>query len=217
MRTKFVFLIVLIVSIFSTVCVSQEKFTFGIKGGIGFWQFKSLQSSQNIGHPIDYSYPPGFCFGFYIENKFTKHFTVAGELLYQHCDTKVTIYTGYEGVLDQEIIAKYFTIPILLKYQTPQLWNAYFFLGPSLSYLIRADYNFYDIAYLTKGKKEITKDLSVISTSIEFGFGKEIEISKSNFSLELRVQWGVTKFKQEVDVGTWKNAGLIFLMGYKFN
>ena len=59
--------------------------------------------------------------------------------------------------------------------------------------------------------------MSVISTSIEFGFGKEIEISKSNFSLELRVQWGMIKFKQEVDVGTWKNAGLIFLMGYKFN
>ena len=57
MKTKFIFLIVLIVSIFSTVFVSQEKLTFGIKGGIGFWQFKSLQSSQNIGHPIDYSYP----------------------------------------------------------------------------------------------------------------------------------------------------------------
>ena len=105
-----------------------------------------------------------------------------------------TIETWPDEILDQEITTIYLTIPILIKYQAPQLWDTYFFLGPSLSYLIYGNYHFYGQIYHDIGDVEITKNLTSLSTSIEFGFGKEVQISNSNFSIELRAQWGLTKF-----------------------
>ena len=223
MKTKSVFfLIIFTVSIFSTIGVSQEKFTFGIKGGIGFWRITSLEKSLNISQPIIYSYPIGYTLGFYCENKLSKHFSITGELLYQNSIVMVTVSTGYEGILEQKITTKYLAVPIFMKFKTIQLWNIYIFAGPSFNYLVNADYHFYDQIYHEGGDENITKNLPSINIAIEFGLGKEIEILKSNFSLELRAQLGLTRFQYyeifyNPVIGSWKNYGLIFLMGYKFN
>jgi hypothetical protein len=104
------------------------------------------------------------------------------------------------------------------------LWNTYLLLGPSFGYLIKADYDYSDQIYSSdKGHVEMTKYLSTISSALEFGFGKEIEISSSDFNMELRAQWGLTKFRVKktenifLNIGKWNNFGLIILIGYKFN
>ena len=220
LKLFFYFTILLLFS-FSTTSYTQEKFKFGVKGGIGFWRIISLQKSLNISQPIIYSYPMGFTLGFYSEKKLSEHLFIAGELLFQNSLEMVTIYTGYEGILEQKITSKYLTIPIIIKLKTPLLWDVYFFLGPSFSYLINASYHFYDQIYHDGGNGNITKDLPSISFAVESGFGKEIEILKSNFTLELRAQLGLTRFQYydisyNPPIGNWRNAGLMFLVGYEF-
>lgn len=215
----FFYFLTLFLFSFSTTSFSQEKFKFGIKGGIGIWRLESLQNIP--GHLLFYSYSPGFCLGFNIENKLSENFSLTTELLYQNSIAMETIETWPDEILDQEITTIYLTIPILIKYQTPKLWNTYFFLGPSLSYLIYGNYHLYGQIYHYIGDVEITKNLTSLSTSIEFGFGKELEILNSNFNLELRAQWGLTKFHFDdifnyIPIGTWKNSGLMFLVGYEF-
>jgi hypothetical protein len=219
MKTKIFFYMVLVTVIFPPISISQDRFSFGLKGGIGLWRFVSLQESPNITLPIVYSHPIGFSLGLYIENKLSDHFSLVNELLYQNSVAKVTIYTGYEGILDQEVSSQYFIVPVLLKYEASWLWNTHLLLGPSLGYLIKANYNFHDQIYFDdEGNEEITKYLPTISTAIEFGFGKEIDISNSDFNFELRGQWGLTKFRCKeghADIGKWNNIGLIFFVGYK--
>lgn len=202
---------------------SAQNLTYGIKGGMGFWKFMSLEDSPaTISPKYPYhSYPVGFSLGFFIENQFNNHFSIICELLYQNSSSKVTIDTPIEGYLDQKVTNQFLNLPILLKYYTPKLWNTYFFLGPSFAYLIKANYNYIDQFYPSyKGDVEITKNLPAISTSVEFGLGKVIELSGSTFMIELRAQLGLTKFQFEdkfgyYDIGKWRNAGLIFMIGYK--
>jgi hypothetical protein len=221
MKTKSIFYFLLLIStIFSTDCFSQEKLKYGFKGGIGLWRFMSLENIPSTGNYPFYSYPLGFSVGFFIENELSTNLSIVNELLYQNSCAKVTIYTGVEGILDQKVTTQFLNIPILLKYQTPWFWNTYFVLGPSFAYLIKANYNYADQVYTNfKGDVEITKSFSTISTSIEFGLGKEIKLSSIDFMMELRAQLGITQFQYYKDalgyndIGKWRNSGLVFFIG----
>jgi hypothetical protein len=217
MKTKIFFYMVLVAVIFPSISISQDRFSFGVKGGIGSWRYVSLQESPNIGHPLNYSHPIGFTLGFYTETKILEHFSMVNELLYQNSGAKGTIYTGPEGILDQEITTHHLIVPILFKYTASWLFDIYFSGGPCFVYLIKAKYNYYDHIYsFDRGNVEITNDLPRISTAIEFGFGKEVTISRSNISFELRTQLGLTKYYYR-HIGEWYNSGFIFIVGYKIN
>ncbi len=60
---------------FSSTSFSQERFKFGIKGGIGFWRLNNLQNSQNMVVLLFYSYPLGISLGFYVEDKLSENFS----------------------------------------------------------------------------------------------------------------------------------------------
>ncbi len=218
---KFNILFFLII-VFSSTSISQENFSFGFKGGLGLYRIASLEESPNTGHQIEYSYPIGFSFGVYIQNKLFENISIVNELLYQNSTEKLTIFTGYDGILDQEITSKYLLTSILFKYHTSWLWNSYFFIGPSFGYLLRSDYSFSDHIYpLDKGNIEISKNLPAINTSLEFGFGKDIVISNSRLSMELGAQLGLTKFHYNTgiylqNIGKWQNYGLSISIGYYF-
>ncbi len=220
MKSKsFFLLLIFVLIILTTYCYSQDKLKYGTKGGIGICRFVSLKNSPNTGSPPDYSYPIGFSLGFYFENKLSSNFSIINELLYQNCIAEVTISTAIEGILKQRVTSQFLKLPILLKYQTPDLWKTYFYLGPSFAYMIQADYNFSDQAYTYyKGNVDITKDLPTINIAIEFGFGKEIEFGENNFIVELRAQLGLTEFQYKknvsyFDIGQWRNSGIIFFIG----
>ncbi|MDQ7817430.1 MAG: outer membrane beta-barrel protein [Melioribacteraceae bacterium] len=220
MKSKSFFLLVIFVLIIlNKNCFSQDKLKYGTIGGIGFWRFMPLTNNPNTGSTPDFLYPLGFSIGFYLENKLSPNFSVVNELLYQNCIAGVTISTAIEGILDQKVTTQFLKLPILLKYQTPYLWNTYLYLGPSFAYLIKANYIFSDQAYsYYKGNVDITKNLPTISVSIEFGLGKELVFSDKNFMFELRVQLGITRFQYKeilnyYEIGQWRNSGIVLLIG----
>ena len=221
-KTKSLFYIILLLQIISTAtCFSQEKLTYGIKGGIGFWRLVSLENSPasiTPKYPI-YSYPLGFSAGLFIENKLSEDFSIVSEILYENNRAKITIDTGIEGILDQAVTMQFINLPILLKYKAPWLYDTYCLLGPSFSYLLKANYGYADKIYIDySGDVEITKNSPDLSTSIVLGFGGEVKISSINFLLELRAQLGITQFcykdtTEYYHIGKWRNSGLLFLIG----
>jgi len=209
--------VLLLVVIISSLSFSQEKTSYGVKGGIGVWKFASLQESPNMAPQIQYSYTVGYSLGFYVDNRLSEHFSLDAELLFQNSIIKAQIYTGNEGILDQKITSKIVSIPILIKYKKISPVDIYLFAGPSFAYLVKAEYNYYDQIYISyRGNEEITKEMPNISTNLEFGLGKEIQISSAEINLELRAQWGIVK-NEVTNIGKWNNAGLLFLVGYRLN
>lgn len=209
-------------AIFSSVSISQKKTTYGINAGIGIWRMMSLEESYGILDNMPRTYPIGYTLGFSIENLLSKQFSIVNEVSFQKSITTIVTDPGADN-LYQRVAMQQIILPILLKYQTSWSSVGYFFIGPSMGYLVNADY-VYDDDNAPKGSAEITKDLPAIQTAVEFGVGKGIKISGGELKLELRGQWGVTRFRYKridyhdpPDIGQWKNAGLQFVIGYILN
>jgi hypothetical protein len=207
---------------FSSPALSQGKTSFGIKGGVGVWRMMSLEESYYIPDKIPRIYPIGYTLGIYVEHPLSKQFSIVNELYYQKSITTVVTDPGAD-LLYQRVEMKQVMMPILMKYHTSWPSISYFILGPSLGYLIKANYA-YDADNGRKGSAEITKDLPAIQTAFEFGLGKDIQISSAALHLELRGQWGFTKFRYKridyndpPDIGRWNNAGVKFIIGYKLD
>ncbi len=224
MKIKMSFLLLLLY-ISTNISFCQEKFSYGFKGGINLFRLSYLNgphiSSDKNNSPI-FTYSVGLSMGIFIENKFTKDFSLVNELFFQKDGTKLKISTWYEGKVEQELTMQFINLSFLPKYQTTWLINTYFYLGPSFGYLIKANYKYYDRIYLDKGDVKITKDLPTINTSIEFGVGEKMDLSETTtVNIELRAQQGITKFNHMnnnyISIGNWRNFSLLFLVGLKFN
>ena len=198
----------------TSTSISQDKLTYGLKAGIGFWRLMNLKSA-----PICYSYPAGYSMGIYVENSLSKDISLVADLLYQNINSKVTIYTAVEGILDQEVRMQSINLPVLFKYKTAWLWSTYFVIGPSFTYLIKANYKYGDQVYGYKGDVEITNNFPSLSTSIKFGLGKEILLAGNYLLIELEAQFGITKFKhphsetEYHEIGSFRNSGIEFNIG----
>ena len=187
----------------------QNNFSFGIKGGVGFWKVSFEKG-------VDYSYPLGFTVGFFFENNISKKFSIVNELLFQNSITNIKIFSNFGVYLQQKLTTQYFNFPILLKYKTKWLSDTYFYLGPSFSYLIQAKY--YNKITGIEENRDVTNKISRINVAIETGFGEKIKIYNSFLLLELRAQISLIKIHPEnfdsLSVGDWNNVGIIFLIGY---
>jgi hypothetical protein len=210
-------------AIFSFAAISQGKAVFGIDAGIGEWRRMSLKEA---GYILHYQYPIGYTVGFSVENPLFDHFSLVNELRYQKSTTTVTVDPGGYSEINEKVVMKQVVVPVLMKYQAPWLGDSYFLLGPSVGYLINAHYEYVidPDGPLYARSAEITKDLPAIQTALEFGVGKGIQISGAELKLELRGEWGFTNFRYKridyrdpPDIGSWKNAGLQFVIGYKLN
>ncbi|MDP2035766.1 MAG: porin family protein [Ignavibacteria bacterium] len=215
MKTKhFLSLLIILQIILTSTSISQDKLTYGLKAGMGFWRLMNLKSD-----PTSYSYPVGFSMGIYVEDSLSKDISLVADLLYQNINSKVTIYTAVEGMLDQEIRTQSLSLPVLIKYKTAWLWNTYFIMGPSFTYLIKSNYKYADHVYGYIGDVGITNNFPSISTSIKFGLGKEILLAGNYLLFELDAQFGITKFKHthsETDyheIGSFRNSGIEFNIG----
>ncbi len=217
-KNIFVYLIIAIVLVPSTL-ISQDGLIVGIKGGVGLSRFLSLQDSPGNGKPIKHYYPIGYSFGLYSEYRLSDLFSMKSELLYQSNSAKINIYTFYEGIRDQEVTTNHLVIPVLFKLHASWLWETYFLAGPSFLYLFSAKYTYYDHIYSDeRGHREITNDIPRISTAVEFGFGKDVELCDSELALEARAQLGLTQYRYEnvfPRIGKWNNAGLVFSINYR--
>jgi hypothetical protein len=212
---------ILLLVMFFSPAISQEKTSYGINGGVGVWRMMSLKETGTI---IRHESPISYIVGFSVEKPLFDHFSIVSELLYQNSATTVIIDPGF-GELNEKVVMKQLMVPILMKYQVPSLGNSYFLLGPSVGYLINAHYEYaFEFESPYEGSAEITKDLPTIQIALEFGVGKEIQISCADLNLELRGQWGFTTFRYKridyndpPDIGRWKNAGIKLAIGYKLN
>lgn len=196
-----------------------KDFSFGIKGGVGFCKLADLSDCLQPDQQPNVSYPLGYSVGLFIENKFFYSFSMVNELNFQNSIFQQKVYTGYEGIVDQKIKFQYLTISALFKYQTLFLADTYFYMGPTLSYLIISEYNFNDRIYLESGEVNIKKDLPSLFTTLELGIGEKFNICNSSILLEIKAQLELTRFKykKRVAIGKWNNRGLMFLLGYQIN
>lgn len=191
--------------------ININKFSFGFKGGIGFWKIVSLNEFAK------HSYPVGFMLGIFSEFQISKNLLILNELFYQNSVTNITVPTSLELNDHQKLIARYINLPILLKYQTNLLWYTYFYLGPGFAYLINAEYKFYTNYGFTK-ERNVTSKIRRFHLTIETGVGEKIKLYRSFLFFELRIQISLTKIQPKnfdnLSVGDWRNLGLIFLIGY---
>ncbi|MFZ6032758.1 MULTISPECIES: outer membrane beta-barrel protein [Melioribacter] len=201
--------------------MSQHKVIYGIKSGVGVWQFMSLKGNPNSGAPLKRSYPLGISFGFYVENILSDNFSLINELTYEYTKAEINIYTGIEGQLNQRVTSQFLDIPVLLKYRTPALWNTYCLIGPGIAILLDANYSYYDHIYsFYKGEVNITKELPTVNIFINIGIGKEFGLLKSNLIIELVGKIGINKNQYKgnliyYDIGEWKNVGAFILVGLR--
>ena len=202
--------------ILSTSFLYSQNLSYGFKTGITFNAMTSITESAVSFDSPEYSFPPGFTLGAFIENRLSENLILVNELSYVYSRAKVTRYTGIEGILGQNIRSQYITIPILLKYQTQWLEETSFSVGPSFSYLLKSNYYSYDKIYHDEVNEEITSNLPTVSSAIEFGLGEKIDMLNYNLLIELRGQYILTKYKFET-IGNWRNIGLLFLVGIQFN
>ncbi|MGD8782693.1 MAG: porin family protein [Ignavibacteria bacterium] len=190
---------------------SSKKFLYGVKGGIGFW----IPSFFDKG--VEYSFPLGFMGGIFCENYISQDLSILNELYFQNSITKIKIYPDLNDNLQQKLITQYLHLPVLIKYQTRLLWDTYFNLGSSFSYLINSEY-YYHFEYGFDGNKNVTDKIPKFNVAIEFGFGERIKLNHSFLYLELRTQVSLTKIQPKdfdnLSVGEWRNSALIFLIGY---
>lgn len=209
--------------IYSSISFSQKKAAWEINAGIGIWRMMSLDEAGTIN---GYQYPIGYTVGISVENPLFDHFSLVNELRYQNSTTTVLVGPGV-GEMNEKVMMKQLIVPVLMKYQVSLLGESYFLLGPSIGYLVNAQYEYViddDTSIRHEGRVAITKDLPAIETALEFGVGKGIQISGGTLNLELRGQWGLTRFHYKrindstsPDIGSWKNAGIQFVIGYMLN
>lgn len=218
MKFKFFLIIIFIFTIYSTRSLCSEKFKCGIKTGIGLWRITQLTAENNktelnyYGKYPLYAYTVGFSVGPFIENRLLKNLFLVNELVYQYSRVKVTKSMSDEGILEQNFEIHCINVPILIKYQTEFLWQTSILLGPSFSFLIRANYFSYDEIYQDTENENITDNVPTILSAIEFGLGEKIEMTNYNILMEVRTQIGLTKHKY-VKIGNWQNVGLSFMIG----
>lgn len=195
---------------------SSDNLSYGIKAGIGFETFISVNSAFPVSEDFpEYSYPPGYSFGIFIENKLLKDISIVNELIFHHERKKTTVSTWTDGILEQEIISKNIIFSSLFKYQTKWLWNTYFLGGAGLGYLFDAENDYYDKIYKNKGNDNITEKLPKFTTLVEIGIGEKLNINKSSsIILEIKAQIGLTRFDY-LKIGKWNNAGLTLFIGYQ--
>lgn len=67
----------------------------------------------------------------------------------------------------------------------------------------------------TVNENRISEVLPAINSSIEMVLGENFELYNNIILIELRVHFGITKYNYK-KIGTWRNAGLIFLFGCQF-
>ncbi len=208
MKYKTFFSIILILVITSTESFGLEKFTYGIKGGVGLWK-----ASFEKGYY--YSYPLGFTVGIFFENKISNNLFLVNELYFQNSITSLIKNPALSDALLQKLTTRYLNFPILLKYQTKWLSDTYFYLGPSLAFLLDAEY--YNKIQFGE-TRNVTNEVPRFNAAVEAGFGEEIKLYNTSLNLELRAQLSLTNIHphdfDSWSVGDWRNLGLIFLVGF---
>ena len=213
------YLLLLALITISVPSFAQKNFSFGIKGGVGFWRLTSFETPYY--ETMDYSYQAGFSFGFFIEKTLSTRISLVNEYSFQKSIEKATVITNIGGPLEQQITNYNLALAVILKFRMHELWNIYVLAGPDIAYLTKAEYSFNDLVYNDKGILDITKDLPKVSATAIFGLGKEIKLYNTKLIMELRAQLGITKYRYfsyqypVPSIGNWRNSDLVFLVGIK--
>jgi hypothetical protein len=217
MNKKIIFIILSLTTfIYSTSSYSFSNFSLGFKAGFNFSKFNMYNESINpLGNYPKYSYPASYEIGIHFETKFSNSISFINEVSFVRIISEITIYTGYEGILNQKYYGDYIHFPFLLKFQTDCFLSPYFLIGPDFGYLLKARYKFFDRIYKDSGIDKITNKLPSINTSINLGVGRKFKLSKISLLSEIRCLFGLTKYENK-DIGIWKNNSLQLIFGIQF-
>jgi hypothetical protein len=197
--------------IYTVPCSSSINLSPGIKIGINYNKLGSLQGG--IGLPGDgfpkYYYPAGFVVGLFCENRLTNNLSLINELSYINIPSKLTVYTTWEEIVEQEFHGQYIRFPCLLKYQMNCFCNPYFSSGINLGYLKKARYESYGKVY------DITQKLHSIDISAEIGSGVQSKLQNIYILTEVRCLVELRQ-NQYSKIGKWRNCSIQFLFGMQY-
>lgn len=210
-------LVAAILIIAGTSCLGSDKFIYGFKGGINY---SRIDYQEGYVLFVDnHSYPPGYLMGISLGINLWNDFAVISEVNFQASNVKMHILDGTD-IIDQEFKLTFLKFPILLRYCPDLHFIPYLIIGPSFNYLIKARYSasavFSDLN--TKNDISIKNKLPSISTSMEFGIGKKINLANTVFLLfEIRGQLGILVKDNSFFTPKWYTKGLQFVCGLNLN
>lgn len=201
-------------------CLLGEKYdvSFGFKTGIHI--NKLLISENLIGFDLDdfpkTEYPCGFLVSVILNIEYTKNISFISELSFVNQNSKQTVYTGYEGIVVQQLFANYIQSSISISYDTNHKLLPYFLLGFDVGFLTGARYKSYDKIYMQYDDIDIGNHMSSLEFMIHCSLGKEFKFLNMNNFLEIRNLISLNKNDYE-NIGTWKNFGIQIIYGFRFS
>jgi len=199
--------------IYTTPCFSSFNFFPGIKIGLNYNKLDFRQGG--IGLPGDgfprYYHPAGLVAGLFWENRLKNNLFLVTELSYMHISSRLTVYTTWEDIVEQEYHGQYIRFPCLLKYQIKWFISPYFSSGINFGYLLKANYKSSPLIS-KKEDFEISQKLPPIDISIDIGSGVQFKLPGIYILTEVRCLVGLSQ-NQYSRLGKWKNNTILFVLG----
>ncbi len=202
-----------ILMICSSVGFSIDKFSGGLKVGIGF----SHLQPENL-YELARKYPLSASFGFFSEFEVSKDFSIVSEIVFKRSLHESTFVNGEGGILETKLASTSLYFPISIKYLTSSKYIPYFLFGFGLNLPLKSEFELYDRVYNVGDSGDLTSQLPKFESSISLGIGKDIYINPFSILIEVRYIIGITdntntKFYFP---SKWRHKNLEFLFGVKF-
>ena len=215
MRTSAHILLIhlLILMICPSVGFSINKFSGGLKIGVGF----SLLQPECLS-VLSKKYPLGASFGIFSEFTFSKDFSIVGEIVFKRTLYESTFGNDEGGILETKLASTNLYFPISIKYLSSSNYIPYFLLGFGLNHPLKSEFELYDSVYRVGDSGDLTSQLAKFEKSINLGVGKDIYIKSISIFVETRYIIGVTNNRNTKFYfpSKWRHKSLDFMFGVKF-
>lgn len=204
----------LLLSVAPIFMYGQEKFTFGIQGGVNYSSLR-FEDDRIFDHDSEIGYLFGISTNLYIKKKLS----LDVELNYER--KKVSVYVpelfinsvSFGGDFRNFDIYEYITLPVMLRYEIGNVNSFYIKGGPFLGCLLTAKEKIND--------GDLSQDLSKYFTDFDFGLsvgiGKIVTLNSTNtLVLEVRNNIGLTSIDSDPRSQSTKTNSLNFIVGWNF-
>lgn len=209
MHNKFIFYLILIISVFPGISYCQNNLTIGVKGGLVQNQYiVSGALEKNSG------FRSGVALGITAEFLKSKHLMLMTDLLYLRRGMSYRAGDYFDAYNSGETYVSYLSLNVLPAYRFKNNFlSPYLFAGPRFDVVL----NHYDANY-----PGFYYNLNSFSFGLSSGIGLEKEISKGIYiHADFRYSRDFTYFKRIVTVGyglaNFTNSSFDFLLGVNFN
>lgn len=216
-RTK-IYLLAAIVLTLAVANKTQAQVTFGIRGGINFF---NINGHDPRGAKLDNKLKTGFDLGINIEAPLAQDFYIQPGLLFASKGGKSTSYSDVGNAVKTTFTLSYLEVPVNFIYK-PEVGNGKLLLGagPYLGFGVGgkvkgADGSEQDVKF--KSSVPSNADDAFYYKPVDFGANLLVgyEFTR-HVSVQLNAQLGLTNNSPYKDGSSYKNTGFGLSLGYRF-